>query len=417
MENAGHIAWMMTATLLVLFMTPGLAFFYGGLVRGRNVVSTLMYSFITMGVASIVWVLWGYTLAFGESQSGLFGGLEFIGLRDVGHDSSSDPDGLIPDLLFATFQLTFAIITPALITGAFVERFKFTTYLVFLVVWITLVYAPICHWVWGGGWIADIDFGDDGSGTALDFAGGTVVHINAAVAAVAAAYLVGKRRLPGIEPHSVPLVVLGAAILWIGWFGFNAGSAIAADGVAVSAFFVTNLAAATAAVTWAVLSYVHTGRISAVGVATGAVAGLVGITPAAGFVGGMGALGIGLGAGAICHYAVYYDAFHRLGLDDALEVFAVHGLAGIWGALATGIFASAGLGTGGGLFDGNFGHILANLVAIIATMAYSGIVSFAILFVLDNVPGLGLRVTESEENVGLDISLHGEHGYVADGAN
>ena len=406
--DTGSIAWMLTATLLVLFMTPGLAFFYGGLVRGRNVVSTLMYSFIAMGVASIVWVLWGYSLAFNDIDNGVVGGLEFIGLTNVSH---TDGDG-IPNLLFAAFQMTFAIITPALITGAFVERFKFTTYLIFLVLWVTLVYAPICHWVWGGGWIGDLD------GGALDFAGGTVVHINAGIAAVAAAYLVGKRRSPGLEPHNVPFVVLGAAILWIGWFGFNAGSQLAADGVAVVAFVNTNTAAAVAAVVWAILSYIHTGRISGVGVATGVVAGLVAVTPAAGWVGPAGAFAIGLGAGIICHYAVHYEIVRRLGIDDSLEVFAVHGLGGIWGALATGIFAWGALtDTSGGLVNGNAGHFVANLIAVIVTLLYSGIVSFVILFVLDKIPGLGLRISETDEDIGIDISAHGERGYVADGAD
>ena len=406
--DTGSIAWMLTATLLVLFMTPGLAFFYGGLVRGRNVVSTLMYSFIAMGVASIVWVLWGYSLAFNDIGNGVVGGLEFIGLAGVSH---TEGDG-IPDLLFAAFQMTFAIITPALITGAFVERFKFTTYLIFLVLWVTLVYAPVCHWVWGGGWIGGLD------GGALDFAGGTVVHINAGIAAVAAAYLVSKRRNPGIEPHNVPFVVLGAAILWIGWFGFNAGSQLAADGVAVQAFVNTNTAAAVAAVVWALLSYIHTGRISAVGVATGVVAGLVAVTPAAGWVGTMGSFAIGLGAGIICHYAVHFEILHKIGIDDSLEVFAVHGLGGIWGALATGIFAWGALtGSDGGLVNGNAGHFVANLIAVMATLVYSGIVSFIILFVLDKIPGLGLRISAADEDVGIDISAHGERGYVADGAD
>ncbi len=412
--DTGSIAWMLTATMLVLFMTPGLAFFYGGLVRGRNVVSTLMYSFIAMGVASIVWVLWGFSLAFNDSGYLWSGGIDFIGMGGVGLDNSVFGYE-IPDLLFATFQMTFAIITPALITGAFVERFKFTTYLLFLVLWVTFVYAPICYWVWGGGWIGDLDFG--GSGT-LDFAGGTVVHINAGIAAIAAAALVGRRRSPGLEPHNVPFVVLGAAILWIGWFGFNAGSQLAADGVAVSAFFVTNTAAATAAVVWALLSYVHTGRVSAVGVATGVVAGLVAITPAAGWVGGAGALAIGAGAGIICHYAVHYAIVRRLGIDDSLEVFAVHGLGGIWGALATGIFALGALtGTTGGLVNGNAGHLLANLIAVVTTLLYSGIGTFLILFVLDKIPGLGLRVSEESEDMGLDLTGHGERGYVADGAD
>ncbi len=406
--DTGSIAWMLTATLLVLFMTPGLAFFYGGLVRGRNVVSTLMYSFIAMGVASIVWVLWGYSLAFNDMGNGVIGGLEFVGLSGV---SFTEGDG-IPDLLFAAFQMTFAIITPALITGAFVERFKFTTYLIFLVLWVTLVYAPICHWVWGGGWIGGLE------GGALDFAGGTVVHINAGIAAVAAAYLVGKRRNPGLEPHNVPFVILGAAILWIGWFGFNAGSQLAADGVAVVAFVNTNTAAAAAAVVWAILSYVHTGRISGVGVATGVVAGLVAVTPAAGWVGGAGAFAIGVGAGVICHYAVHYEITRRLGVDDSLEVFAVHGLGGIWGALATGIFAWGVLtDSAGGLVNGNAGHFVANLIAVVVTLLYSGIVSFIILFILDKIPGLGLRVSESEEDIGIDIAEHGERGYVADGAD
>ena len=406
--DTGSIAWMLTATLLVLFMTPGLAFFYGGLVRGRNVVSTLMYSFIAMGVASIVWVLWGYSLAFNDMGNGVIGGLEFIGLSGVSYDEG---DG-IPDLLFAAFQLTFAIITPALITGAFVERFKFSTYLIFLVLWVTLVYAPVCHWVWGGGWIGGLD------GGALDFAGGTVVHINAGIAAVAAAILVGKRRNPGLEPHNVPFVVLGAAILWIGWFGFNAGSQLAADGVAVQAFVNTNSAAAVAAVVWGILSYIHTGRISAVGVATGVVAGLVAVTPAAGWVGTMGSMAIGLGAGIICHYAVHFEILHKIGIDDSLEVFAVHGLGGIWGALATGIFAWGALtDSSGGLVNGNAGHFVANLIAVVATLAYSGIVSFIILFVLDKIPGLGLRISEPDEDIGIDISAHGERGYVADGAD
>jgi Amt family ammonium transporter len=403
---------MLTSTALVLFMTPGLAFFYGGLVRGRNVVSTLMYSFIAMGVASIVWVLWGFSLAFNDSASiGWSGGLDYIGLSKIGVDSG-ELGWDIPDLLVAAFQMTFAIITPALITGAFVERFKFTTYLIFLVLWVTFVYAPICYWVWGGGWIGDLD------GGALDFAGGTVVHINAGIAAVAAAYLVGKRRSPGLEPHSVPFVVLGAAILWIGWFGFNAGSAGAANGTAVVAFVNTNTAAASAAVVWAVLSYIHTGRVSAVGVATGVVAGLVAVTPAAGWVGGAGALAIGIGAGLICHYTVHFEIVHKLGIDDSLEVFAVHGIGGIWGALATGIFAwSALTDSEGGLVNGNAGHLVANLIAVVATLLYSGIVSFVILFVLDKIPGLGLRISEEEENVGIDISAHGERGYVADGAD
>ena len=403
--DSGHTAWMMTASALVLLMTPGLAFFYGGLVRARNVISTLMYSFISMAVVSIVWVLWGYSLAFGEGNA-IMGDLSLFGLSGIGIDQVED--GGIPTLLFVIFQMMFAIITPALITGAFVERFKFTTYLVFLVLWVTIVYTPVAHWVWASeGWLFK-----DG---ALDFAGGTVVHINAGMAAVAAAVLVGKRRDPGAEPHNVPYVVLGAALLWFGWFGFNAGSGLAANGVDVNAFLVTNTAAAAAALTWGVISQVQTGRMSAVGVASGAVAGLVAITPASGFVGVYGALAIGAGAGVLCYIAVYLRT--KIQIDDALEVFAVHGVGGIWGAIATGIFAVAAIGGTAGAIEGNAGQLVTQLLAVVATMAYSFIVTLVILKVLDLVPGLGLRVTPAAEDVGLDISAHGERAFVSDGAD
>jgi Amt family ammonium transporter len=306
----------------------------------------------------------------------------------------------------------FAIITPALITGAIVERFKFTTYLVFLVLWLTLVYAPIAHWVWYGGWIGDLSGGNG----ALDFAGGTVVHINAAVAAVAAAVMLGKRRKPGLEPSNVPYVVLGAGLLWFGWFGFNAGSGYAADGRGVNAFLVTNVAAGTAALTWGLISQFQYKKMSAAGVATAAVGGLVAITPAAGFVGVMGALAIGLGAGVFCYLAVQLRP--KLGLDDALDVFAVHGIGGIWGALATGIFAVAAIGGTSGLIeDGNVDQMLTQVIAIVGTLAYSGIATLIILKVLDLIPGLGLRVTEQEEDQGLDMSQHGERAFVTDGAD
>ncbi len=403
--DSGHTAWMMTASALVLLMTPGLAFFYGGLVRARNVISTLMYGFISMAVVSIVWVLWGYSLAFGEGNA-IIGDLSLFGLSGIGIDQVED--GGIPTLLFVIFQMMFAIITPALITGAFVERFKFTTYLVFLVVWVTIVYTPVAHWVWASeGWLFK-----DG---ALDFAGGTVVHINAGMAAVAAAVLVGKRRDPGAEPHNVPYVVLGAALLWFGWFGFNAGSGLAANGVDVNAFLVTNTAAAAAALTWGVISQVQTGRMSAVGVASGAVAGLVAITPASGFVGVYGALAIGAGAGVLCYIAVYLRT--KIQIDDALEVFAVHGVGGIWGAIATGIFAVSAIGGTAGAIDGNAGQLVTQLLAVVATMAYSFIVTLVILKVLDLVPGLGLRVSPASEDVGLDISAHGERAFVSDGAD
>jgi Amt family ammonium transporter len=387
------------ASALVLFMTPGLAFFYGGLVRGKNVVNTIMYSFVSMGVVSVVWVLWGYSLAFGEGGQ-FIGNFDFVGFKDV----SSDPeDGA---MLFAIFQMMFAIITPALITGAIAERFKFTTYLVFLVAWITFVYAPVAHWVWASdGWLFEMG--------ALDFAGGTVVHINAGIAAVVAAFLVGKRRGVdrGVEPHNVPFVILGAGILWFGWFGFNAGSGLAADGLAISAFLVTNVAAAMALVVWVILGHIHTGKMSGVGAATGAVAGLVAITPASGFVGPMGAIAIGLGAGVLTFYAVRMR--HMFGFDDALEVMAVHGIGGIWGAIATGIFAVGGIG----LVDGDAEVLGYNVVATLATIAYSFVVTFIILKILDVIPGLGLRADEADEDAGLDVTLHGERAYVGDGAD
>ena len=403
--NSGHTAWMLTASALVLLMTPGLAFFYGGLVRARNVISTLMYSFMAMAVVSIVWVLWGYSLAFGEG-SAFIGDLSFFGLSGI--DINDLEDNGIPTLLFVIFQMMFAIITPALITGAFVERFKFTTYLIFLVVWVTIVYAPVAHWVWAPeGWLFK-----DG---ALDFAGGTVVHINAGMAAVAAALLVGKRRDPGAEPHNVPYVILGAALLWFGWFGFNAGSGLAANGQDVNAFLVTNIAAAAAALTWGVISQIQTGRMSAVGVASGAVAGLVAITPASGFVGVYGALAIGAGAGLLCYIAVYLRT--KIQVDDALEVFAVHGVGGIWGAIATGIFAVAAIGGTAGAIDGNAGQLVTQVIAIVATMAYSFVVTLGILKVLDLIPGLGIRVSNDDEDIGLDLSAHGERAFVSDGAD
>ena len=397
--DTGNTAWILTASALVLLMTPGLAFFYGGLVRARNVVSTIMLSFMSMAIVSVVWVLWGYSLAFGEGGP-LIGDLSLLGLKGM------EPGD---EMLFAVFQMMFAIITPALITGALVERFKFTTYLVFLVAWVSLVYAPIAHWVWAGnGWLFNLG--------ALDFAGGTVVHINAAMAAIAAAVLVGKRRNPGGEPGNVPYVIIGASLLWFGWFGFNAGSGLAANGQAVNAFLVTNTAAATAALTWGILSQIQHKRMSAVGVATGAVGGLVAITPAAGAVGVMGALAIGFGAGVLCYIAVLIRP--KLGLDDALDVFAVHGIGGIWGALATGIFTVSAF-TGGveGLVEGNIEQLGIQAVGVGATIAYSFIVSLIILFVLDKIPGLGLRISEQEEDEGLDLVAHGERAYVRDGAD
>ena len=407
----GKIAWMLTASALVFFMTPGLAFFYGGLVRAKNLVNTIMYCFVSIAVVSIVWVLWGFSIAFddGGSANDFIGGFSMVGLQNVPFDGSGDWT-----LLDVTFQMMFAIITPALITGAFVERFKFSTYLIFLVIWSTVVYSPVTHWVWGGGWISQLG---DGRG-ALDFAGGTVIHINAGIAALAAAWLLGKRRNPGLQSNNVPYVVLGAAILWFGWFGFNAGSAGTADNSAVNAFLVTNVAAAAAALTWGLISMIRTGKMGAVGVATGAVAGLVAITPAAGAVGVMGSLAIGFGAGVLCFIAV--ELIHRTGLDDALDVFAVHGIGGIWGALAAGIFTVsviAGDDYLGLVEHGDLEQLGIQAVSVLGTLVYSAVATIIILYILDKIPGLGLRVSEAEEDMGLDLASHGEQASVGDGAD
>ncbi len=402
----GNIAWMIVASALVLFMTPGLAFFYGGLVRAKNVISTMMYSFISMALISVVWVAWGYSLAFGSGGS-LIGNFDYLFLDGV----VTDPSTAATDLVFVVFQMMFAIITPALITGAFVERFKFSTYMLFIVLWVTLVYAPICHWVWAPtGWLFERG--------ALDFAGGTVVHLNAGIAALVAAFLVGKRRNGadgGIVAHNVPYVLLGASILWFGWFGFNAGSGLSANFQAVNAFLVTNTAAAAAALTWLVIGVIHTKKFSAVGAATGAVAGLVAITPASGFVDVAGALAIGVTVSMVCYSVAIL--MEKSPIDDALVVFGVHGVGGAWGAIMTGIFAVEGIGGTAGLIEGNAAIVVEQLIAVLATLAYSGVATFIILKVLDVIPGLGLQEAEDIEATGLDANVHGERGYIADGAD
>jgi Amt family ammonium transporter len=421
--NSGDTAWMLMSSALVMLMTPGLALFYGGLARSKNVLGTIMQSFIMLGIISLQFVIIGYTLAFGPDHGGIIGGLDWAFLKDV---SASEPNAsyaaTIPHQTYMIFQLMFAVITPALITGAFAERAKFSTFIVFMLLWATLVYDPVAHWVWGaGGWLGLIPDASDQVGIkALDFAGGTVVHINAGVAALAAAILYGKRvgfgREP-MEPHDITMVVIGAALLWFGWFGFNAGSALAANGLASNAFVVTHVATAAAAVTWAALSWAANGKPSVVGAAAGAVAGLVAITPASGFVQPMGALAIGIGAGALCYIAVRLRA--RVGLDDSLDVVGVHGVGGAWGALATGVFCVAfainpasvdGLIAGGGL-----DQLGKQVVAVAATMGYSFVVTLAILKVLDVV--MGLRVKEEDEIIGLDASQHGERAYLLDGGS
>ncbi|MDP6101347.1 MAG: ammonium transporter [Dehalococcoidia bacterium] len=400
--SGGDTAWVLVSAALVLLMTPALGFFYGGMVRHKNVVSLVLQTFIIVGVISVSWVLWGYSLAFGPDKWGIIGGLDWVGLRGVGMEAGPYSD-TIPHQAFMIFQAMFAIITPALIVGAFAERIKFKTLLIFTVLWSTFVYSPIAHWVWGvGGWLGNLG--------ALDFAGGTVVHISSGVAALAAILVMRKRLGFGrdaMEPHNVPFIVLGAALLWFGWFGFNAGSSLAADGLAANAFVVTNTAAAMGALTWMTMTWCLGGRPSAVGAASGAVAGLVAITPAAGFVGPVAAILIGLGAGAFCYLACRLRA--KLKLDDSLDVWGVHGVGGTWGAIATGLFATAAIGGTDGLFYGNTSQLWTQLAAVGVTWAFSFTMTIIILKVLDWT--VGLTVNEEEENRGLDLSQHGESGY------
>jgi Amt family ammonium transporter len=411
--NSGDTAWILVSAALVMLMTPGLALFYAGLARSKNALGTIMHSFMMLGVITIQFAVIGYTLAFGPDQGGLIGGLDFAFLKDVSPVEPGPFAPTIPHATFMVFQLMFAVITPALITGAFAERAKFSTFVVFMLLWATLVYDPVAHWVWGGGFLGLADLG------ALDFAGGTVVHINAGVAALAAAIVYGKRHGFGrepMEPHDITMVVVGAALLWFGWFGFNAGSALTSAGeilTATNAFVVTHLATAAACVTWTALSWMFLGKPSVVGAAAGAVAGLVAITPAAGFVTPMASLAIGAGAGALCYFAVRLRS--KIGLDDSLDVVGVHGVGGAWGAIATGLFATAALGGVDGLFYGNAEQLGKQLIAVGVTMGYSFVVTMVLLKVLDAV--MGLRVSEEEELVGLDASQHGERAYLLDGGS
>jgi Amt family ammonium transporter len=418
--DSGHTAWMLSAAALVLFMTPGLGFFYAGFTRSKNVLGTIMQSYIVMGLVGLQWVVIGYSLTFGPSQGGLIGDpLKWIFLQDVGLnpspyggllDAEAGVYHAIPHTAFVAFQAMFAIITPALITGAFAERAKFSTFLVFMLAWSFLVYNPVAHWIFGPGWLGVFD----PSGVqALDFAGGAAIHINAGAAALAAAFFYGKRKGFGqvpMEPHNVTYIVLGAAILWFGWFGFNAGSAGAATPQAANAFLITNTAAATAALSWMFASWLLTGKASVIGAAAGAVAGLVAITPASGFVEPWAAIIIGAVAGTVCYLAVRLR--ERSGIDDSLDVVAVHGIGGTWGALATGIFAVTLIGGFPGLIDGEASQLVDQLIAIGVVWVYSFVVTSIILKVLDLT--MGLRVKEDEEDLGLDITQHGERGYVTD---
>ncbi|WP_040336401.1 ammonium transporter [Candidatus Magnetobacterium casense] len=402
--DTGDTAWLLISTALVMLMTPGLGFFYGGMVRRKNVLGTIMHSFIMLCMVSVIWVLWGYSLSFGPDVGGVIGSLAWFGLNSVGQEPSGYAK-TVPHLLFMMYQGMFAVITPALITGAFAERMKFSALLLFSALWLTLVYAPVCHWVWGGGWIAT-------TLTPLDFAGGTVVHINSAMAAVAAIMVMGKRRGFGREhmpPHNLPLTILGGALLWFGWFGFNAGSALGSGGLAALAFVTTNTATAMAAMAWLTVEWFHRGKPTALGAVSGAVAGLVAITPAAGFVTPMASIVIGMVAGALCYVAVSIKP--KFGYDDSLDVIGVHGVGGTWGALATGLFASKALNSAGadGLFYGNPGLLLKQLAAVAVTYVYVFVISIFLFKMVDLM--VGLRASAEDEFEGLDLSMHGEKAY------
>jgi Amt family ammonium transporter len=408
--DKGDTAWMLTSSVLVLMMTvPGLALFYGGMVRQKNALGTLMHSFIIAALISLQWVLWGYSLAFGPDRGGIIGSLEWVGLKGVGLEPFDAYSKTIPHQAFMLFQMMFAIITPALITGTFAERKKFSGFLLFTLLWATLVYDPLAHWVWGdGGWLKKLG--------ALDFAGGTVVHISSGVSALVCALMIGKRRGYGqqpMQPHNLPMTVMGAALLWVGWFGFNAGSALEANGLAASAFTATNTGAAAAALGWMFTEWMSRGKPTVLGAASGAVAGLVAITPASGYVTPMASVIIGAVAGALCYAACNFKT--KLGYDDSLDVVGVHGVGGTWGALATGLFATKTINEAGsdGLFYGNPGQLWIQIVAVAATYVLAIVMTAIILKVVDAV--VGLRVSVEDEAVGLDLSQHSETAYSAGG--
>ncbi|MEW6109002.1 MAG: ammonium transporter [Nitrospirota bacterium] len=403
--DTGDTAWMLISTALVMLMTPGLAMFYGGMVRKKNVLGTIMHSFVAIALVSIQWILIGYSLSFGPDINGFIGSLDWIGLKGVGIEPNPDYAATVPHIAFMIYQAMFAVITPALITGAFAERMKFSVFLVFTLLWTTIVYDPVAHWVWGvGGWLRNM-------GT-LDFAGGIVVHITSGISALAAAILTGRRKgylREPMPPHNLPMTVLGAGLLWFGWFGFNAGSALTSGGLSAMAFVATHTAAVSATLVWVIIEWLHRGKPTMFGAATGSIAGLATITPASGFVGPMPALVIGLAAGAVCYISLNMKG--KLGYDDSLDAFGVHGIGGILGTLGAGLFAEKLINPSGadGLFLGNPHQLVVQIMSITVVVVYSFVVTLILLKLLDWT--MGLRVSEEEEIVGLDISQHEESGY------
>jgi Amt family ammonium transporter len=399
--DAGDTAWMTVATALVMLMSiPGLALFYGGLAKRKDSLNTMAMTFVTFCIVSVLWVLYGYTFSFGEDVRGIIGSASKLFLKGVGPNSISDLAKTIPEYIFIAYQLTFAAITVALASGAYIERMKFSAWLMFSVLWMTIVYLPVAHWVWGNGFLAKLG--------ALDFAGGTVVHINAGIAALVGALILGKRREKAIMPGNLTLVVTGAGLLWFGWFGFNAGSALAANGLAGAAFINTNTATAVAALAWLVVEWMHSGKPTVLGLASGAVGGLVAITPAAGFVNISGAIIIGIAAGVIPFFAVA-KLKPMFGYDDTLDAFGIHGIGGTIGAILTGVFADPAINGAKGLLYGNPGQLWTQLIAVGVTLAYSGVMTFIIFMIIKVV--VGVRVDAEDEVVGLDESQHGEKAY------
>ncbi|GAB6039112.1 ammonium transporter [Fundidesulfovibrio butyratiphilus] len=402
--NAADTAFILISAALVMFMTPGLALFYGGMARSKNVLGTIMHSFVIVALISIEWAIIGYTMSFGTDIGGLVGGFDFFGLAGVGQDPSADYAKTVPHLCFMIYQCMFAVITPALISGAFAERTRFSAFLIFTTIWAIVIYNPLAHWVWGGGWL--------GAMKALDFAGGSVVHMSSGASALAFVLFLGKRTGYGREPfipHNLPMTVLGAAILWFGWFGFNAGSALTAGGLASSAFVTTHLAASAAALSWMFAEWQHRGKPTTLGLASGAVAGLVAITPAAGFVTPMASIIIGLVGGVVCYGGVLLKGVFKY--DDALDVVGVHGLGGTWGALATGLFATVAVNADGadGLFYGNPGQLWIQFISVVATWVFCFCGTYIILYLVNAI--VKVRVSAEDENKGLDVSQHSETGY------